>query len=137
VANGLPLSGMVDYTANLFTNYEFTSGALKGLRLGGGANFRGDRYVGYQQRIANDPKSFERLETKGYALFSFSAGYRMKLFNRPVSVQLNVENVFDEQFKRYFTYNTVTTPQGNVVFNGNSYGLQAPRRFILSTDLRF
>lgn len=137
VANGLPLSGMVDYTANFFTNYEFTAGTLKRLRLGGGANFRGDRYLGYQQRIANDAASFTRLETKGYALLSLTAGYRTKVFNRNVNFQLNVENVLDEQFKRYSTYNTLTTPQGDVVFNGNSYGLQAPRRFILSADVRF
>ena len=137
VANGLPLSGMVDYTANLFTNYEFTTGALKGLRLGGGANIRGDRYLAYQQRIANDPSSFTRLETKGYALLALSAGYRTKVFNREVDFQLNVENVMNEQFKRYTSFNTVTTQQGEVVFNGNSYNLLAPRRFILSATMKF
>jgi outer membrane receptor for ferric coprogen and ferric-rhodotorulic acid len=137
VANGLPLSGTVDYTANFFTNYEFSKGALKGFRLGGGANLRGARYLTYQQRIANDPTSFRRIDTKGYALFSLTAGYRTKVFGRPVNFQLNVDNVFDEQFKRYFGYNTVTTPSGEVVFNGNGYGLQAPRRFIFSTDVRF
>jgi iron complex outermembrane recepter protein len=137
VANGLPLSGTVKYTANLFTNYEFSAGALKGLRLGGGANLRGTRYVGYQQRVPLDASSFQRLETKGTQLFAFTAGYRINLFNRPVNFQLNVENVFDEPFKRYFSFNTITTPSGSVVFNGNSYGLQAPRRFILSTDVRF
>ncbi|MDB6167543.1 MAG: hypothetical protein JWM88_407 [Verrucomicrobia bacterium] len=137
VANGLPLTGSVKYTANLFTNYEFSTGSLKGFRLGGGANLRGARFVGYQQLIPNDPKSFQRIETKGTMLFAFTAGYRTKLFGRPVNYQLNVENVFDEQFKRYTAFNTITTPTGSVVFNGNSYGLQAPRRFILSTDVRF
>jgi outer membrane receptor for ferric coprogen and ferric-rhodotorulic acid len=137
VANGLPLTGTLDYTANLFTNYEFTAGALKGFRVGGGANVRGERYVTYQQRIANDPNSFQRLTTEGYALFSFTAGYRTKLFERPVNFQVNVENVFDEAFKRYSAFNTVTTPAGEVVFNGNGYGLQAPRRFIFSMDVRF
>ncbi len=42
-----------------------------------------------------------------------------------------------EYCKRYFSYNTATTAAGEVVFNGNNYGLQAPRRFILSTDVRF
>lgn len=137
VANGLPLSGTLKHTANLYTNYEFSTGALKGLRLGGGANLRGERYVGYQSRIATDPKSFQRLTTKGTALCSASVGYRTKLFSRPVNFQLNVENLFDEQFKRYTAFNTITTPTGEVVFNGNNYGLQAPRRFILSTDVKF
>lgn len=137
VANGLPLSGTLDYTANLFTNYEFTSGTLRGLRVGGGMNLRGARYVGYQQRISNDPASFARLETKGTQMFSASLGYRTKLLGRSVNFQLNVENLLDEQFKRYTSFNTVTTPSGEVVFNGNSYGLQAPRRFILSTDVSF
>ena len=137
VANGLPLTGTLDYTANIFTNYEFTSGVLKGLRVGGGANFRGNRYLAYQERIGNDPSSFQRLESKGYELFSLTAGYRTKLFNRVVSFQLNIDNVFDEQFKRYTNYNTVTTPGGEVVFNGSSYSLQPPRRIILSTDIRF
>ncbi len=137
VANGLPLSGMLEYTANFFTNYEFTEGVLKGLRVGGGANIRGDRYVTYQQRVSNDPNSFTKLETRGYALVAFTAGYRMKVFNQNVDLQLNVENVMDEQFKRYTSFNTVTTPQGDVVFNGNSYGLLAPRRFILSASMRF
>jgi outer membrane receptor for monomeric catechols len=137
VANGLPLAGTLKHTLNLYTNYEFSTGSLKGLRLGGGANLRGERYVGYQSRIATDPKSFQRLTTKGTALFSASVGYRTKLFSRPVNFQLNVENLFDEQFKRYTAFNTVTTPTGEVVFNGNNYGLQAPRRFILSTDVKF
>jgi outer membrane receptor for ferric coprogen and ferric-rhodotorulic acid len=137
VANGLPLTGTLKHTANLFTNYEFSTGALKGFRVGGGANLRGARYLGYQQRIANDPKSFQRLETKGTQMYAFTAGYRTRWFQRPINLQLNVENVFDEQFKRYTTYNTVTTPTGETVFNGNNYGLQAPRRFILSVDVRF
>ncbi|MBI5690730.1 MAG: TonB-dependent receptor [Verrucomicrobia bacterium] len=137
VANGLPLSGTLKYTANLFTSYEFATGALRGLRVGGGANLRGDRYLTYQQRIANDPRSFQRLDTRGYAIFSFTAGYRTKVWERPVNFQLNVENLFDEQFKRYTAFNTVTTSTGEVVFNGNNYGLQAPRRFILSADVRF
>ncbi len=137
VANGLPLAGTVKHTANLYTNYEFTRGALKGLRLGGGANIRGERYVGYQSRIATDPKSFQRLTTKGTATLSASAGYRTKVFSRAVNFQLNVENLLDEQFKRYTSFNTVTTPAGDVVFNGNSYGLQAPRRYILSADVKF
>jgi outer membrane receptor protein involved in Fe transport len=137
VANGLPLPGTLDYSANLFTNYEFKDGALRGFRLGGGANVRGQRYVIYQQRVASDPNSFEKLKVRGYELFSLTAGYRTKVFNHAVNFQVNVDNLFDEQFKRYTTFNTIVTPAGSTVLNGNNYSLQAPRRVLFTTDIRF
>jgi outer membrane receptor for monomeric catechols len=140
VANGKPLTGTVDYTANLFTNYEFYSGSLKGLRIGGGVNVRGERYVVYQQRIpgAGNQSTLTQLHTKGYDLVNLMAGYRTKVFGQNVDFQLNIENVFDELYKRYTTYNSVNLPDGSWVFNGNNYVFNGiPRRFLLSATVKF
>ncbi len=137
VANGLPLAGTLRYTANLFTTYEFPAGPLHGLRLGGGANLRGPRYVSFQPRVAGDPDSFERLDSRGYALFSLVASHRLSLGSRAVLLRLNIENLFDAPFKRFTSFTVVNPAAEPPRLQGNSYLLQAPRRFILTTEVRF
>lgn len=140
VANGTALPGTVDYTANIFTNYEFREGALKGLRIGGGANFRGERYVVYQQRIPGlgNENTFTELHSKGYGIVNLMAGYRTKVFGQQLDFQVNVENVMDELFKRYTSYNSVQLADGSWVLNGNSFFFNgSPRRVLLSVSTRF
>ncbi len=140
VANGRPLTGTVDFTANVFTNYEFSAGRLKGLRIGGGANIRGERFVVYQQRVPGlgNENTFTEIRTKGYEIVNFMAGYRTRVFGQNVDFQLNVDNVFDEYFKRYTSFNSVQLADGSFVLNGNNYVFNgSPRRFILSATVRF
>ena len=36
----------------------------------------------------------------GYSLYSFLAGYSLKLFNQPTRLQLNISNLFDKDYYR-------------------------------------
>jgi outer membrane receptor for monomeric catechols len=140
VANGTPLTGTVDFTANFFTNYEFRKGALKGLRLGGGGNIRGERYVVYQQRVpgGGNESTFTQVFSDGFEILNFMAGYRTKLWGETVDFQLNVDNVMDEFFKRYTTYTSVQIDDGSWVLNPNNFVYNgSPRRFLLSATVRF
>ncbi|SKB95308.1 iron complex outermembrane recepter protein [Soonwooa buanensis] len=80
-------------TANLSLFYKFTD-ALKGLKLGAGAYFVGDRLAGW-----NDTKALlatrngvtRTYDLKDYTTVSFSAGYEWKKF----MIQAKVNNLFD------------------------------------------
>lgn len=80
-------------TANLSVFYKFTD-VLKGLKLGAGAYFIGDRLAGW-----NDTKATmitrngitRTFDLKDYTTVSFSAGYEWKKF----MIQAKVNNLFD------------------------------------------
>lgn len=128
---GRALNDTVDYTANIFTNYAFKQGRLKGLTVGGGVNFRGKRVT---TNYPNRP--FDYIYANAYQSVTLTAGYSTKLFNRTARFQLNVSNLFDEDFQRYRGYTSYTV-NGVAAFVGNGYLLQAPRRITLTTTVRF
>jgi len=139
-ANGRPLIGTVDYSANFFTTYNLTQGRLNGFRIGGGANIRGERYTAYQQRVPGNANvgTLTPIYSKGYDVYTALIGYRTKIAGKRVDFQLNVENLFDEYYKRYTNYNSVLLPDGNYVINGNNYVFNGiPRRFLLTATVNF
>ena len=92
---GLGDQGSRGKSANLFTNYRFNEGPLKGFNVGGGA-----RYLGAMV-VAVDVAAGELVWGNSKTLYDFLLGYKMKteLFGPGVSVkfQLNVQNLFDER----------------------------------------
>src|SRR6185503_140512 len=43
-----PTGGMTKWTSNLAVDYRFRSGPLRGLRVGGGANYRSGQVIGFK-----------------------------------------------------------------------------------------
>jgi hypothetical protein len=77
---------------NLFTNYRFTDGALKGFNIGGGVRYLGPLSVGVDQ--ADLSLMFGNSKT----LYDLLLGYRRKLGKRmDVKFQLNIRNLLDER----------------------------------------
>ncbi len=100
---------------NLTTRYSFTSGPLKGARIGFYGYPRRDRHV----TIAGRPI----LVYKGYFMANAFAGYSYKLLNRRADLQLNVENLLNDQTRIGSSY------------TNNSY--LAPTKFILTHKVDF
>jgi len=74
---------------NLWTRYSFTAGAVKGLWVGAGLNYVGDK----AQRV-NNPKLF----LPSYTLVNSAVGYDWKWEGRPVSAVLNWQNMTNREY---------------------------------------
>jgi len=126
-ANGRGVNGTYKYRANIFGTYRIPSGALKGLRVGGGANFFG------RQLISNQVgRPYDYIFQKSYLVTTATMGYGLKMFRRPVDLQLNVTNLFDYSEP---VYNGTATFSGVAYLNGYSY--VEPRRVMLTVGTTF
>ncbi len=77
-----------DYRANIFGIYTFRGNPLKGLRVGGGANFFGHSLVG------NAPGNpYDYVYAKAYYLMNAQIGYPFKIGKYNVDMQLNIDNL--------------------------------------------
>src|SRR3546814_4358625 len=75
--------------ASVWADYRFDSGALDGLRLGGGV-----RYVGYSWADAENT-----MKVPSYTLFDASVGYDLgKVGLKGVDVRLNANNLTNETY---------------------------------------
>ncbi len=74
----------------LFTSYRLP-GEWRGLTVGGGVNWESSNYT----MSYNPSGNLERVQQSSFALVSLMARYE---FNPALSLQLNIENLFDEKF---------------------------------------
>ena len=100
----------------VFTTYRLP-GVWSGLTLGGGVTWQGDTYTD----AANPQRATERITQNAYALVGLMARYD---FNRQLSLQLNVNNVFDKSYYGMFD-----------AFSQLTYG--APRNATLALRYKF
>uniref|UniRef100_UPI00051CF8DC TonB-dependent receptor domain-containing protein n=1 Tax=Vibrio vulnificus TaxID=672 RepID=UPI00051CF8DC len=85
------------HSANLWTNYYLTSGALSGVRIGGGV-----RYVGEMEMDATNTQG----KVPSYTVADLSLGYDLGSASDSLNgaqVNLVVNNLFNEQY--YSCYN--------------------------------
>ena len=98
---GKKLANVAKHSFNLMLNYKL----LPQLELGGGGNYLGSRY----NSISNVNKA------KGYTIFNALAKYS---FSQDLSLQLNVNNIFNKQFADQIYADHVVPGQGRVfLFN--------------------
>jgi outer membrane receptor protein involved in Fe transport len=117
---GVPNAGYTKTRANLFTRYEFSTGRLKGLYIGGGGNWRQPTFRGNAAIVQGGP--VVALWSPSYIVVSALAGYRTKLFQRVTTFALNVDNVLDKDY-----YLSATTTTG-------SWGAPRSYRLAMTTD---
>ncbi|MDR2673467.1 MAG: TonB-dependent receptor, partial [Opitutaceae bacterium] len=110
--DGRPLNGTPDYTANFFTTYTFLRGPLKGLKIGGGAQFIGPRILGFKRSVvgyipstkpdeAANPQGtlvweddpLTGYKAKAYMMANAMCEYNFKLWGRPIRAQLHISNL--------------------------------------------
>ena len=109
---GVPNPGYTKMRANIFTRYEISRGTLKGLYVGGGANWRQPTFRG--NAVVVQGAAVQALWSPSYYVVSALAGYRTKFFERPTTFALNVDNLLNKDY--YLSATTTTgawgTPRG-------------------------
>lgn len=116
----VPTAGYTKTRANIFTRYEFSTGRLKGLYVGGGANWREQTFRGNAVVVQGGP--VVSLWSPAYYTVSLLAGYRTKVFERMTTFALNVDNALDKDY-----YLSATTTTG-------SWGAPRGFRFTMAVD---
>lgn len=104
IPEGLPNAGFTKARGNLFTNYRFSEGALKGVSFGVGGNWRLRTYRGSANLsgITTGPLTSPtvNLYSPAYTVYTASAGYRTTIFKYTTQFSLNVDNVTDKEYYR-------------------------------------
>jgi len=88
---GLPLANTPEHRFNLWNRYNFTTGKLKGLYVGGGVVFTGERLAQVDGRTL-----FWTLPE--YTKIDLLGGYRHRVGKLQVDYSFRLENVFDEYY---------------------------------------
>lgn len=125
-----PTGGMTKWTGNIATDYRIRTGPLRGLRLGGGAQYRSGQVIGFKTgdtiRDPNNPNvaiddptvdGTTPVIAAGYikAVASMSYTVRLKesarrIAPKSITFDFNVDNLFDESDVIYGNINdTVQT----------------------------
>jgi catecholate siderophore receptor len=111
-AAGASLPLIPKWSGNIFTSYRLSSGMI----IGGGVQYSDE----VKRRDNNAPNVPRRMPS--YWLFNLVASYPV---GKHVTLRLNVNNLFDEQFVQSFNN------------NGARFGPGAPRAYLLSADFAF
>ena len=83
---GTPIGPLPATNYNLWNRYQFSSGPLKGLVLGGGWHHNSEAIFG------GGNFNYINFYTPGFTVYDAMVGYNFKAFGHPVKTQLNVKN---------------------------------------------
>lgn len=148
------LTRLTRYTANIYSDYRFSDGRWRGLRLGYGMQFRGPQVIGYRgadtvvdpsnpTRAIDDPAvdAYTVVNAKRYFLATLTLGYPLKLGRQKVDLNLSITNLFNYDEPQYNTVGIraangdLSTPARTTYPRAYSY--TTPRSFRLSTVYQF
>jgi outer membrane receptor protein involved in Fe transport len=149
------LNRLTEATANLFTDYSFRSGRLKGWRVGVGANYRGRQTIGYRgadtirdpanpARAIDDPSvgPLDVVYQPGYTTAMATITYTRRINQRLIlSINLRVNNLFDYDKPIYIS--SLMRPMDGDLSNPArvatpvNYFWITPRNFNLTATLKF
>lgn len=143
--------------ANVFTDYTFNKGRLKGLRLGVGLNYRAKQIVGYRGsdtivNPANPAQSIDNPDVDAYDpvyspdddyTVTATVAYRWRLKgNREINLNLRISNLLNERGPIYQSGSTAVRPLNNDYTSParetvpNGYALKQPISFYLTAGLK-
>ncbi|MFY9243625.1 MAG: TonB-dependent receptor [Polaribacter sp.] len=114
---GQRIGGAPKHNANFWGRYDFITKALKGIGIGLGTQFIGDRYTWYNPTYATD-----RVLLPSYTVFDAAIYYKPS--NTGMQLTLKVNNLFDETYWL-----------GGL--NPSRLGPGAPRNFLLNATYNF
>jgi outer membrane receptor protein involved in Fe transport len=143
------------HSANLFTDYTFREGALRGFKVGGGVNYRGRQAIGYRgadtivdpsnpNQSIDDPKvsALDPVYTHGYTTATLVLGHSVRV-NKRLTLQFDfrIDNLFDYKAPLYVS--TVQRPPGGDLSNPSRIATPSqlyylvPRSYMLTTTVKF
>ncbi len=114
---GERIGGAPAHNANFWGRYDFTDTVLKGIGLGLGGQYVGERFTWY-----NPTYSTDRVLLPAYTVFDAAVYY--KPYNTNIQLTLKINNLLDETYWL-----------GGL--NPSRLGPGAPRNFILNANYRF
>jgi iron complex outermembrane receptor protein len=85
---GFELPGISRHMGSLWTTYEFQNGDWKGLKIGGGSNYRSKSYGDL----------FDSFHVPSYATVGLMGSYSWMLNGYKLTAQLNVDNLLDTRY---------------------------------------
>jgi outer membrane receptor protein involved in Fe transport len=100
IPEGAPNSGYTKARGNIFSRYQFSEGALKGVFIGLGANYRLRTYRGTVNLTGASGAAAVDMYSPAYTLYNASAGYQRRILNHQTTFALNVDNLFDKEYYR-------------------------------------
>ena len=107
------------HTANATLFYNFDNGKFRGLEMGLGALYFGDRYAGRSTRLNVQNDAFKLMPLSAFTIIDASAGYQYK----KLSLRVKVSNLTDK-----LNYNA---------HDDNSINPIAPRQFFTTISYKF
>ncbi|HZZ20594.1 MAG TPA: TonB-dependent receptor plug domain-containing protein [Opitutaceae bacterium] len=129
-ADGLGVFGFRKDKWNFFTRYSFTEGVLNHFYIGGGAVFLGNMLIGVQNQ--HTPQQYLQYSAKNTSAYGV-AGYAFKIEGHPMSLQFNVQNLFNDTSA--IVYRT-TNPAGPSLLARN-VEYPDPRSYRVTLDIPF
>jgi len=149
------VNGEYKYTTNLFTDYRFTEGRLKNLRVGAGVQYRSKKWIGNRasDTIVNPANPLTAIDDptvdvntpvymSAWYLVTATVGYQFKLnHGMLLNLDLRISNLLDEDGPIY--YGAGLRPAGGNILSparvtsGTSYYYLTPRSISLTTRLSF
>ncbi|MDR0353130.1 MAG: hypothetical protein LBI02_07205, partial [Opitutaceae bacterium] len=141
--------------ANIFTDYAFNKGWLRGFRIGGGVNYRGKEIIGYRGAdLIEDPRDPSKtildpstgpcsyIYADEWFTTTLTLSYSKRLLRKHYIIfNLRIDNLFDYDKPRYV--NTVMrAPDGRLdtparVATPNAYYYINPINFVFTTTFKF
>lgn len=100
----------VPHTANGTLFYTFTESRLKGVKLGASAFYTGNRYAGWNNRIAQTQNYNRLIKVNGFTTFDFSAGYDYKKISIIAKIA-NLTDVLNYNVHENYSVNPITPRQ--------------------------
>lgn len=110
VIAGQRLVGNPNHTANASAFYTFQGTAVKGLKLGAGFYYIGQRYAGWNNQVEQAQKYNRMISVPGYTTLDLSAGYNFKRFGVMGKVS-NVTNTYSYYVHENYSINPIPPTQ--------------------------
>lgn len=114
--------GIPDLTASLWGDYTFDSGALEGVKIGGGVRYVGKTVGGYSPNAFTPGAT--RLDVPGYTVFDAALTYDFGAKTselKGLTAQLNVSNLFDKTYVTCLSNNFCNYGNGRAVYGSLKY----------------
>ncbi len=108
--SGERLVGNPEHTANASIFYTFKETKLKGLKLGAGVYYLGQRYTGWNNTVRQSQKYNRLISVDGFTTLDLSAGYNFKKFSVMGKVS-NITNTYNYYVHENYSVNPIPPTQ--------------------------
>jgi hypothetical protein len=156
VTGAQDLARSMKFIANIYTDYRFSNGILKNVKIGGGINYRGAEVIGYKgsdtivdpndpTKAIDDPSvdAYDTVKSDPYYNATLNIGYTWKQSDKlTFDFDLKVDNLFDDHEPIYIG-TTLRPRDGNlnsparVAVPGQYWWRQTPRNYTFAVTAKF